>query len=197
MNAVETGRDRLARLREAAVEMEEALQEEGFDRHGSQAVYLRWQRISVEALGAILVEAEKELEERVESVSVVLETARREGEAERRRIERMIEAAANALAFANCAAENAGVASAHAQQMVDELVAGIKNECRRRSSTSARSGLLSSRRRGIGCMHGDWRDGWRLAPRRFLLAAARRTNGGARRKARPVRPCWRRLIAVG
>ena len=106
--------------------MEEALQEEGFDRHGSQAVYLRWQRISVEALGAILVEAEKELEERVESVSVVLETARREGEAERRRIERMIEAAANALAFANCAAENAGVASAHAQQMVDESVAGIK-----------------------------------------------------------------------
>jgi hypothetical protein len=106
--------------------MEEALQEEGFDRHGSQAVYLRWQRISVEALGAILVEAEKELEERVESVSVVLETARREGEAERRRIERMIEAAANALAFANRAAENAGVASAHAQQMVDESVAGIQ-----------------------------------------------------------------------
>ena len=126
MTAVETGRDRLARLREAAVEMEEALQKEGFDRHGSQAVYLRWQRISVEALGAILVEAEKELEERVESVSVVLETARREGEAERRRIERMIEAAANALAFANRAAENAGVASAHAQQMVDESVAGIQ-----------------------------------------------------------------------
>jgi hypothetical protein len=126
VTAVETGRDRLARLREAAVEMEEALQEEGFDRHGSQAVYLRWQRISVEALGAILVEAEKELEERVESVSVVLETARREGEAERRRIERMIEAAANALAFANRAAENAGVASAHAQQMVDESVAGIQ-----------------------------------------------------------------------
>ena len=142
MTAVETGRDRLARLREAAVEMEEALQEEGFDRHGSQAVYLRWQRISVEALGAILVEAEKELGERVESVSVVLETARREGEAERRRIERT------------------------------SRLPGFKNECRRRSSTSARSGLLSSRRRGIGCMHGDWRDGWRLAPRRFLLAAA-------------------------
>jgi hypothetical protein len=57
---------------------------------------------------------------------VVLEAARREGEAERRRIERMIEAAANALAFANRAAENAGVASAHAQQMVDESVAGIQ-----------------------------------------------------------------------
>ena len=115
MTAVEMGPDRLAKLREAAGEMEEALEELGFDRHGPHAVFVRWQRTSVEALGAILVEAE-----------TLLETSRREGEAERRRIERMLEAAANALALANRAAENAGVASAHAQQMIDESVAGIQ-----------------------------------------------------------------------
>jgi hypothetical protein len=55
-----------------------------------------------------------------------LATARREGEADRRRIERMIEAGSNALAMAHRASENAGMASAHAQQMVDEGVAGIQ-----------------------------------------------------------------------
>jgi hypothetical protein len=115
VTAVEMAPDRLAKLREAAGEMEEALEELGFDRHGPHAVFVRWQRTSVEALGAILVEAE-----------TLLETSRRGGEAERRRIERMLEAAANALALANRAAENAGVASAHAQQMIDESVAGIQ-----------------------------------------------------------------------
>ena len=53
-------------------------------------------------------------------------TARREGEADRRRIERMIEAGSNALAMTHRASENAGMASAHAQQMVNEGVAGIQ-----------------------------------------------------------------------
>jgi hypothetical protein len=59
-------------------------------------------------------------------LEALLETARREGEAERRRIERMIEAGSNALAMANRASEDAGVASARAQQMVDQSVAGIQ-----------------------------------------------------------------------
>jgi hypothetical protein len=58
-------------------------------------------------------------------LEALLERARREGEADRRRIERMIEAGSNALAMAHRAAENAGVASARAQQTVDEGVAGI------------------------------------------------------------------------
>ena len=58
-------------------------------------------------------------------LEALLEKARREGEADRRRIERMIEAGANALAMAHRAVENAGAASAHAQQLVDEGVAGI------------------------------------------------------------------------
>ena len=80
--------------------MDEALRDEGFDALGSHAVYVRWQRASVEALGAILVEAERELGARVERVcamfeeavrkfrdnealrvEVLLERARREGEA--------------------------------------------------------------------------------------------------------------------
>jgi hypothetical protein len=59
-------------------------------------------------------------------LEALLERARREGEADRRRIERMIEAGANALMMANRAAEDAGMASAHAQRMVDESVAGIQ-----------------------------------------------------------------------
>jgi hypothetical protein len=59
-------------------------------------------------------------------LEALLETARREGEAERHRIERMIEAGSNALAMANRASEDAGVASARAQQMVDQSVAGIQ-----------------------------------------------------------------------
>ena len=58
-------------------------------------------------------------------LEALFERARREGEADRRRIERMVEAGVNALAMAHRAAENAGVASAHAQQMIDESVAGI------------------------------------------------------------------------
>jgi hypothetical protein len=59
-------------------------------------------------------------------LEALLERARREGEADRRRIERMIEAGSNALAMAHRASEDAGVASAHAQQMVDQSVAGIQ-----------------------------------------------------------------------
>ena len=59
-------------------------------------------------------------------LEVLFERARREGEADRRRIERMIEAGSNALAMANRASEDAGMASARAQQMVDQSVAGIQ-----------------------------------------------------------------------
>ena len=60
-------------------------------------------------------------------LQALLEQARREGEADRRRVERLIEATSNALAMALRATENAGAASAHAQQMIDESVAGIQS----------------------------------------------------------------------
>ena len=59
-------------------------------------------------------------------LEALMEEGRRAGEAERRRVERLIEATGNALAMARQATENAGAASAHAQQMVDESVAGIQ-----------------------------------------------------------------------
>ena len=58
-------------------------------------------------------------------LEALLEKARREGDADRVRVERLVEAGSNALAMAHRASENAGVASAHAQQLVDEGVAGI------------------------------------------------------------------------
>ena len=39
--------------------MDEALREEGFDEHGSHAIFVRWQRELVEGLGGILLEAER------------------------------------------------------------------------------------------------------------------------------------------
>ena len=54
------------------------------------------------------------------------EQARRAGEADRRRVERLIEATSNALTMSLRATENAGAASAHVQQMIDESVAGIQ-----------------------------------------------------------------------
>ena len=51
MNGALARTDRLARFREAGGKMDEALREEGFDEHGSHAVFVRWQRESVEGLG--------------------------------------------------------------------------------------------------------------------------------------------------
>ncbi|HEY1779655.1 MAG TPA: hypothetical protein VGG79_04350 [Roseiarcus sp.] len=59
-------------------------------------------------------------------LEALLEKVRREGDADRIRVERLVEAASNALAMAHRASEDAGVASAHAQQMVDQSVAGIQ-----------------------------------------------------------------------
>ena len=69
--------DRLARFREAAGNMDEALREEGFDEHGSHAIFVRWQRESVEGLGGILLEAEKKMGERVETACARIEEASR------------------------------------------------------------------------------------------------------------------------
>ena len=188
----------------------------GSNSLGSHAVYVRWQRGCVEALGAIVVEAERELGARVESVcamfeeavrkfrddealrvEALLERARREGEADRRRIERMIEAGSNALAMAHRASENAGVASAHAQQLVDEGVAGIFARVRRRLWKEPLDGSASNRKRGIVFTHAKWRHGWGLACWRCSLPAPPRCNGGLRRKARRAKPCSKRSTVVG
>jgi hypothetical protein len=92
VTVVEIGPDRLAKLHGALGDMDEALRDEGFDASGSHGVYVRWQRACVEALGAIVVEAGKTNLAALGEIEALLATARREGEADRRRIERMIEA---------------------------------------------------------------------------------------------------------
>jgi hypothetical protein len=121
--------DRLARLREAAGDMDEALRDEGFESVGSHAVFVRWQRVSVETLERILGEAE-----------ALFDKSRGEGEAERRRIERMIEAGSNALAMAHQATEKARLASVHSAEAIDESIAGLPRRCRERCWRRARNG---------------------------------------------------------
>ena len=67
-------------------------------------------------------------------LEALLETARREGEAERRRIERMIEAGSNALAMAHQATERAGLASVRAEEAIEESIARIAKEMSRSAS---------------------------------------------------------------
>jgi AcrR family transcriptional regulator len=58
-------------------------------------------------------------------LEALFERARREGEADRRRIERMVEAGVNALAMAHQATERAGLASVGAEGAIDDAIARI------------------------------------------------------------------------
>ena len=101
MNEAATRPDRLARFREAAGKMEEALREEGFDEHGSHAIFVRWQRELVEGLGGILLEAEKKMGERVETACARIEEAsRRFRDDEFRRAELLLTSGQEALNMA-------------------------------------------------------------------------------------------------
>ena len=130
-------------------------------------------------------------------LEALLERAHREGEADRRRIERMIEAGSNALAMADRASENAGVASARAQQMVDEGVAGIQARMSKALVEGCPQWLIfeqTARHRLYAWRLAAW---WRLASWRRSFAAASRCNGGVRRRARRARPSSKRSTAVG
>jgi len=103
--------DRLARFREAAGKMDEALREEGFDEHGSHAIFVRWQRESVEGLGGILLEAEKTMGERVDTACARIEEAsRRFRDDEFRRAEILLTSGQEALSMARQAADTAAAA---------------------------------------------------------------------------------------
>ena len=101
MTVVEIGPDRLAKLREVLGDMDEALRDEGFDALGSHAVYVRWQRACVEALGTILVEAERELGARVErACEMIEESSRKFRDDEARRVELLLESGRVAINLA-------------------------------------------------------------------------------------------------
>src|ERR1700679_3661647 len=105
-------------LAEEIARVEQAARDWGVHVDAAEGRFVGALLKAIEETGKINLAALGDLE-------ALFERARREGEADRRRIERMVEAGVNALAMAHRAAENAGVASAHAQQMIDDAIARI------------------------------------------------------------------------
>src|ERR1700735_4141890 len=97
-------------------------------------------------------------------LEALLETARREGEAERRRIERMIEAGSNGLALAHQAKERAGPACRRAEEAIDESIARIAKEMSRALLAESQKWLVLKQ------TERNRREAWRLAA--WVAAAA-------------------------
>jgi hypothetical protein len=158
VTVVETGPDRLASLREAAGDMDEALRNEGFDAFGSHAVFVRWQRASVEALGAILVEAEGELGARVEKACAMIEeSSRKFRDDEVRRVEVMLESGRVAINLAREANQTALVTADRAEQEFNKSVGWIAEEMSRKLLSESQKWLLLKQ------TERNRRDAWRLA----------------------------------
>jgi hypothetical protein len=158
VTVVETGPDRLASLREAAGDMDEALRDEGFDAFGSHAVFVRWQRASVEALGAILVEAERELGARVErACTMIEESSRKFRDDEVRRVEVMLESGRVAINLAQEANQTALVTADRAEQEFNKSVGRIAEEMSRKLLSESQKWLLLKQ------TERNRREAWRLA----------------------------------
>ena len=97
-------------------------------------------------------------------LEALLATARREGEADRRRIERMIEAGSNALAMAHQATERAGFASIRAEEAIEESIARIAKEMSRALLAESQKWLVLKQ------TERNRREAWRLAA--WVAAAA-------------------------
>jgi hypothetical protein len=147
--------DRLAR---AAGEMDEALREEGFDEHGSHAIFVRWQRTSVDALGSILVEAESELGARVEKACVRTEEVSQRFRADEfRRAELLLLSGQEALDMARQAADTIAATGERAKRVFNASVAKIARELSVKLLDECQQWLVlkqTARNR---------RDAWRLA----------------------------------
>jgi hypothetical protein len=171
---VETGPDRLASLREAAGDMDEALREEGFDAFGSHAVFVRWQRASVEALGAILVEAERELGARVERAGEMIEeSSRKFRDDEVRRVEVMLESGRVAINLAREANRTALVTADRAEQEFNKSVGRIAQEMSRALLAESQKWLVLKQ------TERNRRGAWRLAAWVAAAAVAVFIGGGA------------------
>ena len=152
------GRERLASFREAAGKMEEALREEGFEEHGSHAVFVRWQRESVEALGQILHEAEKEIGARVEKACASMEeSSRKFRDDEFRRAELLLKSGKETLNMARQAAETAVAAGERAEREFDASVTRIAKELSVKLLAESQQWLV------LRQTERNRRDAWRLA----------------------------------
>jgi hypothetical protein len=106
-------------------------------------------------------------------LEALLETARREGDAERRRIERMVEAGSNALAMAHQATERAGLASIRAEEAIEEAIARIAKEMSRALLAESQKWLVLKQ------TERNRRAAWRLAAWVAASAVAVFIGGGA------------------
>ena len=168
------GLERLARLRAVAEEMDEALREEGFDHTGSHAVFVRWQRASVEALGAILVEAEGELGARVEKACAMIEeSSRKFRDDEVRRVEVMLESGRVAINLAREANQTALVTADRAEQEFNKSVGRIAEEMSRKLLAESQKWLVLKQ------TERNRREAWRLAAWVAAAAVAVFIGGGA------------------
>ena len=173
MTVVEIGPDRLAKLREVLGDMDEALRDEGFDALGSHAVYVRWQRACVEALGTILVEAERELGARVERAGELIEeSSRKFRDDEVRRVEVLLESGRVAINLAREANQTALVTADRAEQEFNKSVGRIAEEMSRALLAESQKWLVLKQ------TERNRRDAWRLAGCVAAAAVAVFISGG-------------------
>ena len=196
--------DRLARLREAAGKMEEALRDEGFDEQGSHGVFVRWQRQTVEELGQLLVEAERTLGQRVEAACVLMEdSSRKFRDDEFRRAEILLKGGDRVLEMARQAALTAAAAGERAEKEFDASVSRIAEDMAVK--------LLQQSQRWLVLKQTDRnrRDAWRLAAGVAAVALGLFIGGYATAEWRKgkeleageatmaaVERCWKRPVMV-
>ena len=138
--------------------MDAALKEEGFEEEGSHAVFVRWQRQTIEELGDLLLEAEESLGKRVDAVCARLdESSRRFREDEFRRAEILMAGGERAIAIARQAAETAIAAAHRGEQDFNRSVGQIAEELSTRILDSSQKWLVFKQRGQ------NRRDGWILA----------------------------------
>ena len=154
--------------------MDEALRDEGFDAFGSHAVFVRWQRASVEALGAILVEAERELGARVERAGEMIDkSSRKFRDDEVRRVEVMLESGRVAINLAREANQTALVTADRAEQEFNKSVGRIAQEMSRALLAESQKWLVLKQ------TERNRREAWRLAAWVAAAAVAVFIGGGA------------------
>src|SRR5271154_5358924 len=145
--------------------MDESLREEGFGHDGSHAVFVRWQRESVEVLGAILNEAERQLGARVErACAVIEESSRKFRDDEGRRVELLLESGRVAINLAREANQSALVTADRAEQEFNKSVGRIAEEMSRKLLAESQKWLLLKQ------TERNRREAWRLAG--WVAAAA-------------------------
>jgi hypothetical protein len=128
-------------------------------------VYVRWQRACVEALGTILIEAERELGARVERAGAVIEeSSRKFRDDEGRRVELLLESGRVAINLAREANQTALVTADRAEQEFNKSVGRIAEEMSRKLLAESQKWLLLKQ------TERNRREAWRLAG--WVAAAA-------------------------